>query len=62
MAYEVQHLTICLRGIRNAWHSKFKLALVFTGQSFRLGGIVAPYLTRRYKSRLRFVSENRILR
>ncbi|EGR1584596.1 hypothetical protein D6L38_23975 [Vibrio parahaemolyticus] len=30
------------------------MALVFTGQSFRLGGIVAHYLTRRYATRLNF--------
>ncbi|MBS9917069.1 hypothetical protein J4H10_22050, partial [Vibrio alginolyticus] len=36
-----------LRQIRNAWHFRFALNLVFTAQWFRLGGGVAHYLTRR---------------
>ncbi|EGQ8185587.1 DUF3265 domain-containing protein [Vibrio parahaemolyticus] len=38
-------MTNCSRGIRNAWHSQFKLSFVFTVQWFSLGVGVAHYLT-----------------
>lgn len=43
-----KRITKRLRQIRNAWQFWFESALVFTAQSFMLGGIVAHYLTRRY--------------
>ncbi|GAB7220828.1 hypothetical protein VoSk93_00390 [Vibrio owensii] len=44
-------ITKHLRVIRNAWHSRFESALVFTAQWVRVSGGVAHYLTRRYAFR-----------
>ncbi|NNN40818.1 hypothetical protein FKN17_02065 [Vibrio sp. 7-5(1-a)] len=41
-------MTRRLRGILNAWHFQFDLALVSTAQWLRLGGGVVHPLTRRY--------------
>ncbi|EGR2325634.1 DUF3265 domain-containing protein [Vibrio sp. 2-2(9)] len=44
-------MTRRLRGILNAWHFQFDLALVSTAQWLRLGGGVVHPLTRRYTAR-----------
>ncbi len=51
MYLSLQHITKRLRQIRNAWHSRFESALVFTAQWVRVSGGVAHYLTRRYVNR-----------